>query len=182
MIRAALALCRVIDLINATVGRGVRWVTLALVLLQFGVVVLRYVFSTSFVAAQEGVIYLHAAIFMLGGGYALLRDDHVRVDVLYGPASPRRKAAIDLLGVVAFLIPACVAILVFTWGFVASSWAIREGPMNVGGIPALYLLKALIPAFALLVLLQGVAMGFRALCALVAGGEYPPPRSPPEGV
>ena len=162
-----------IDRINGVVGRTICWLTLALVLWQFVVVVLRYVFGTSFVAFQEAVIYIHAAVFMFGAGFTLLVDGHVRVDILYGESPPRRKAWIDLLGVVFLLIPGCVAVLAFTSGFVLTSWQILEGPLNVGGIPALFVLKSLIPVFAVLVLLQGLSMGLKAAIALHTDGDYP---------
>ena len=78
-----------------------------MVLLQFAVVVMRYVFGVGFIFMQEGVIYLHAALFMLGAGYTLLHGGHVRVDIFYRDAAPPRKALIDLLGVILFLVPVC---------------------------------------------------------------------------
>src|SRR5690625_7438097 len=89
---------RLLDSINALVGRWVRWLSVALVLVQFVVVVLRYVFGTSFMAAQESIIYIHAVIFMAGAGYTLLKDGHVRVDIFYGEASRRTRALVDLFG------------------------------------------------------------------------------------
>lgn len=173
---AVVSLCAVLDRINSLLGKGVRWLTVAVVLVQFTVVLLRYFFGTSFIVLQETVIYLHAAVFMLGAGFTLLHDGHVRVDVFYGEGSPRRKALIDLGGVLILLVPACVAILWFTWGSVTRSWAILEGPLFVGGIPAVFLLKSLIPAFAILLLLQGTAMALRAGMCLVAGAPYPATR------
>lgn len=165
------ALLRSLDLVNATVGRCVKWLAVALVLVQFGVVVLRYVFGTSFIALQESVIYLHAAIFMLGAGYTLLHDGHVRVDIFYGEASPRRKAAIDLFGCLVLLIPSCLVMLHVTWGFVLQSWRILEGPLSVGGLPAVFLLKTLIPLFAALLLIQGVSLALKNLLFLTGRGE-----------
>ena len=170
-------LCAALDTVNEAVGRVVRWLALALVATQFVVVVLRYVFGTSFIAMQEAVIYLHAALFMAGAGYTLLYDGHVRVDVFYGEASPRRKAWIDLFGVLLLLLPSCLLILYVSWGFVVQAWTILEGPMFVGGIRAVFLLKSLIPLFAVLLLVQGTAMALRACLALAAGAEYPPRRS-----
>ena len=161
------AVGRSIGAVNRAVGLGVRWLAVLMLLVQFTVVVLRYVFGTSFIAMQESVLYLHAALFMLGAGYTLLVDGHVRVDIFYGEAAPKRKAAVDLFGVVVLLVPSVVAILYFTWGFVQSSWEYLEGPISVGGIPAMFVLKSLIPAFAVLVLLQGVALGCRSLATLL---------------
>jgi TRAP-type mannitol/chloroaromatic compound transport system permease small subunit len=168
-----LALARACDTVNDLIGRGARWLTVAMVLVQFAVVVLRYVYGTSYVWSQELVIYLHAGVFMLGAGYTLMRDGHVRVDVVYSEAPPRVKAAIDLAGTLLLLIPSCLVLLIFTWNFVARSWAILEGAMAIGGIPAVFLLKTLIPVFAGLLLLQGVALAIRAYARLVGRDVRP---------
>lgn len=156
-----------LDAINRTIGSGARWLALAMLLVQFGVVVLRYVFGSSYIAFQEAVIYLHAALFMLCIGYTLLLDGHVRVDVFYSEMSARRRAAIDFFGSILFLIPTCLALLWFTWRFAANSWAIREGAMSVGGIPAVFVLKSLVPLMAVLLLIQGISLALRALADLL---------------
>ena len=155
-----------LDRVNDWVGRAVRWLALLMLLAQFAVVVLRYLFGTSYLWATESVLYLHAALFMLGAGYTLLVDGHVRVDIFYGSLSERGKAWVDLVGTVVFLVPTCLVILWFTWRFTANSWAIREGPLSVGGIPASFLLKTLIPAFAVLLLIQGLSLALRAILRL----------------
>lgn len=168
---AAALLSRVssgLDRINAAVGSVVMWFAIGMMLIQFAIVVLRYVFGMSFIFVAEAEMYLHAALFMLGAGYTLLHDGHVRVDIFYGSASPRRKAWIDLFGTVVFLLPTCWVILTYTWPYVRRSWQIMEGAISVGGIPASFLLKSLITAFAVLLLVQGLAMGLRNLAVLLA--------------
>ena len=165
--QALLSASAALDKVNETVGRGVRWLALAMLAVQFAIVLLRYVFGSSFIAMQESVIYLHAALFMLCAGYTLLLDGHVRVDIFYSEMSPRRRALVDLGGALLLLMPTCIALLWFTWGFVVNSWEIREGAMSVGGIPAVYLLKTLIPLFAALLLVQGLSMALRALATLL---------------
>ena len=155
------ALADSLDIINRSVGHGVRWCALFMVLLQFGIVLLRYVFGVSFIFLNEGVLYLHSALFMLGAGYTLLVDRHVRVDIFYAGATERRKAAIDLFGHIFFLAPAMGILLFYSWPSVRRSWSIFEGPISVGGIPASFLLKSLIPAFCILLLIQGLACLFR---------------------
>ena len=142
-----------------------------MLLAQFLVVVLRYLFGTSYIWGTETVLYLHAALFMLGAGYTLLVDGHVRVDILYAGLGARGRALVDLLGTLLFLVPTCLVILWFTWRFTANSWAIREGPISVGGIPASFLLKTLIPAFALLLLIQGTSLALRSLVRLQGGDD-----------
>ena len=156
-----------LDAVNHTVGMGVRWLALLMVLLQFGVVLLRYVFGISFIFLNEGVLYMHAALFMLGAGYTLLVDAHVRVDIFYSRFGKRGKAAIDLAGVLGFLIPSLLMVLWFTWPSVRNSWAVLEGPISVGGIPASFLLKSLIPGFCILLIVQGLACLLRDLLSLV---------------
>ena len=77
-----------IDTFNRKLGHATAWFALVLVLLQFSVVVLRYVFSVGFAPMQEAVWYLHGLLFMLGAGYTFLQDEHVRVDVIYRQATP----------------------------------------------------------------------------------------------
>ncbi len=155
-----------LDAVNRTVGSGVRWLALAMVLLQFAVVLLRYVFGISFIFLNEGVLYMHAALFMLGAGYTLLVDAHVRVDIFYSRFGKRGKAAIDLAGGLGFLIPSLLMVLWFTWPSVRNSWAVLEGPISVGGIPASFLLKSLIPGFCILLIVQGLACLLRDLLSL----------------
>jgi TRAP-type mannitol/chloroaromatic compound transport system permease small subunit len=142
------------------------WLALLLVLLQFAVVVLRYAFGTSFIMMQEGVIYLHAILFMLAIGYTYLVDQHVRVDVLYTGWLPRRKALVDLLAVLVGVLPFCALVLWASWGYVAASWRFGEGPMAVGGLPFTPLLKSMIPAMAVLLGLQGLSIAIRCLAVL----------------
>src|SRR3546814_12504546 len=125
-----------------------------MVLLQFAIVVLRYVFGISYIFLDESVLYMHATLFMLGAGYALLADAHVRVDIFYGRFATRGRAAIDLAGAFGFLLPSMIVVAWFTWPSVRNSWAVLEEPISVGGIPASFLLKSLVPAlfFLLLVL------------------------------
>lgn len=158
-----------LESLNRTVGRVVRWAALVMVVVQFGAVVLRYVFGTNSIFVNETVLYLNAAFFMLGAGYTLLVDGHVRVDILYGEASARRKAWTDLLGTLAFLFPAMGALAWYTWNSTVNSWAILEGPISVGGVPASFLLKSLIPAFCLLIAIQGLALILRCIAVLLGG-------------
>jgi TRAP-type mannitol/chloroaromatic compound transport system permease small subunit len=146
-----------VDAINRTVGAIVRWCALAMVLLQFTLVVLRYVYGVSFVFLNEGVLYLHGALFMLGAGYTLLVDGHVRVDIFYARASVRGRAIIDIFGHLLLLLPSMTVLFVYSWPSVRRSWSILEGPISVGGIPASFLLKSLISAFCVLLIVQGLS-------------------------
>lgn len=137
-----------------------------MVVVQFGVVVLRYVFGISDIALNESVLYMHATLFMLGAGYTLLIDKHVRVDIFYAKAGPRRQAMIDAAGHLLLLMPSMLALLWWSWPSVRNAWKIMEGALSVGGIPASFLLKSLIPAFCILLLIQSLACLLRALVVL----------------
>ncbi len=147
-----------IDRLNDLIGRYAAWCAIALVLLQFTVVVLRYVFGVGVIMMQEGVIYLHAALFLLGGAYTLQYGGHVRVDVFYREAKPRTKAMVDIFGAIVFLLPVCILILWYSWPYVANSWRVLEGSRETSGIQAVFLLKSLILVFAALMALQGISM------------------------
>jgi len=122
---------------------------------------------------QESILYAHSALFLLAAAWTLRDGGHVRVDVFYADAAPRTKAWIDLLGAVLLLLPFCAAILYFSAPYVARSFAILERSRETSGLQLVFLLKALIPLFALLLALQGVAQIAKAIAVL-----FPPPHSP----
>jgi TRAP-type mannitol/chloroaromatic compound transport system permease small subunit len=164
-------LARAIDRLNETIGVSVAWLALILVLVEFTVVLMRYVFGVGSVKMQESIVYMHAIIFMVAAGYTLLHDGHVRCDIFYAAAPPRRQAIIDLIGVALFLLPTCALIGWAAWPYVAQAWAAREGsPEGSLGIPGVYLLKSIILVFAALVALQGVALAIHSALRL-AGFE-----------
>jgi TRAP-type mannitol/chloroaromatic compound transport system permease small subunit len=146
-------------LFSELTGRIVAWLTLPMVLGTFVVVVLRYAFDVGWIWMQEGIMWIHAVVFMLASAYTLHHDGHVRVDVFYGPMSERRKACVNLLGTLLFLLPVAVFLIVESWDYVAASWAIREGSREAGGLPypLVPLLKTLIPVTAATLVLQGIA-------------------------
>lgn len=155
-----------LDAVNRWCGLTVRWLALAMVLLQFAIVVMRYLFGLSFVFLGEGVLYMHAALFMLGAGYTLLVDEHVRVDIFYSRRDEKGRARVNAAGAALLLIPSLVLTLWVSWPYVRNSVSILEGAISVGGIPASFLLKGLIPAFCLLLLIQGIACLLRDLARL----------------
>lgn len=158
-----LGIARTIDQMNRAVAGAIKWLALIMVLVQFCIVIGRYVFGFNSIAAQESVLYMHATLFMLGGGYTLLVDKHVRVDVFYAKASPTTRTRIDIFGHIFLLIPSMIALLYWSWPSVRNSWKILEGPISVGGIEAVFLLKSLIPAFCILILLQSLSLLIRLL-------------------
>jgi TRAP-type mannitol/chloroaromatic compound transport system permease small subunit len=166
-VRSLQGLARAIDRLNEAIGVRIAWLALLMVLIEFTVVLMRYVFGVGSVKMQESIVYMHAIVFMVAAGYTLLHNGHVRCDVFYAAASPRRRALIDLIGVAVFLLPTCALIAWAAWPYVAQAWAVREGsPEGSLGIPAVFLLKSIILVFAGLVALQGIALALRSVLRL----------------
>jgi TRAP-type mannitol/chloroaromatic compound transport system permease small subunit len=163
---SATRLADAIDRFTGGLGRTIAWCTLLVVLLQFAAVVLRYLFGLGSIWLQESVLYVHTAVIMLAAAWTLAENGHVRVDIFYAGASARTKARLDLVGTLVFLIPFATTLLLLSLGYAARSWAILEGSREASGIPAVFLLKSLIPAFALTMLLQGIAQAMRAAAVL----------------
>jgi TRAP-type mannitol/chloroaromatic compound transport system permease small subunit len=165
---ASLAFAGRIDRLNAAIGRTAAWLCLLVVVVQFAVVVLRYVFGIGSIWLTETIIYGHASLFMLAAAWTLREGGHVRVDVFYADAGPRRRALTDLCGSLFLLLPFMLVLLWFALPYVARSWAILETSRETSGLPAVFLLKTLIPLFALMMALQGVAQAIRAANVLHA--------------
>lgn len=134
---------------------------LAVVLLTFGLVVMRYGFDRGSIATQELVLHLNAAAFLLGGAYALLRDAHVRVDIVQQRWSPRTQARVEMAGLLLLLLPFCAALFWLSLDYVAASWRLREASREAGGLPGVYLVKSLIPVSAALLALAGAGRALR---------------------
>lgn len=149
-------------------GKALSWLVYAMMIMTCLTVLLRYGFDYSPIALQESITYLHATVFMLGTAFTLKHGGHVRVDIFYRGFSTKHKALVDLVGTLLFLIPLCVFILLISWGYVSNSWAITERSVEASGIPAVFLLKSLIPLMAVLLLLQAVAEAIKNGLVLVA--------------
>ena len=162
----ATALADRIDRLTTGIGRAVAWLALAVVLLQFALVVARYLFGLGSIWATESVIYAHATLFMLAAAWTLRAGGHVRVDVFYAEATPRTRAKIDLAGSVLLLLPFSTVLVWLSVPYAVRSWAILERSQETSGLPLVYLLKTLIPLFAFLMALQGIAQAIRAIQAL----------------
>lgn len=165
-----------LDRLSLGLGNTLSWLALAIALIQTAIVVLRYSFGIAWSALQESMIYGHSLLFLGCAGYTYLHGGHVRIDILYANLTARRRAWIDLAGVFLLLIPVTVVIAWASHGYVAAAWQIREVSPFRDGIPALFLLKTLIPVFCLLMVLQGIAHAIR--CALFLAGAAADSASP----
>ena len=161
-------------------GKLVAWLAVLMVIVQFGIVTISYVFAIGSIWYQESVVYMHATLFLLAAAYTLIEDGHVRVDVFFRAASENRKALTDLLGHLAFLIPVMTLILWVAYPYVSRSWMFFEGSKETSGIHAVYLLKSLILIFAVMLALQAFSGIIRSAHRLVGGdeGDMSPHSSP----
>ena len=171
---ALLPLSGLIDRVNDRIGQLIRWFVLAAVLISAVNAIVRKAFNISSNAFLEVQWYLFAAVFMLGAGYAFLRNVHVRIDFISSKLSKRTNAIIDSLGIVIFLIPLCLIMITLSWPFFVNAWNTGEMSQNAGGLirwPALLLIPL---GFAIL-LLQGVSELIKRLAFLQ--GAIPEPFS-----
>lgn len=150
-------------------GRTVSWLTLAMVLVTFFVVLMRYAFNTGWIALQESINFMHALVFLSGAAYTLKHNAHVRVDIVYQKLSTRSQAWIDLIGYIFVLLPVMIFIFWISWDYVAESWMVLESSREAGGLPGIFILKTCILLMAILLMLQSVAHALRALCTLLKG-------------
>ena len=157
-----------LDRVSSVTGRTVAWLTLGMVAVTVVIVVMRYVFDTGLIWLQESLTWMHGAVFMLGAAWTLKLDEHVRVDVFYRAMSDRRRALVNIGGVLVFVLPLCVLIFLEALPYVERSWAIREVSRDSGGLrwPAVPLLKSILLLMPVAVLLQGISLLLRSLAEL----------------
>lgn len=146
-----------IDRLTVALAHAVRWLAVAMVVVTMAIVILRYGLEIGAIAMQESVMYMHGILFLIGIPYGLRQGTHVRVDILYARQTPARRRLIDTVGDVIFLLPLAGFIFVSSLPDTAASWRVLQGSSEVGGIPAVFLLKTLIPVTSALMFLQGLA-------------------------
>ena len=171
--RPFLALIHLLESITEWTGKLISWLTLFMVLVVVAVLILRNIFGFSAIPLQESVTYMHAIVFMLGAAYTLKHSDHVRVDVFYHRFSNRTKAIVDLLGFLLLLLPVCIFLIVYCLDYVIFNWKIKEGSSQPGGLPYLYMLKALLLALPITLIIQGTAQFLHNLGYLLGWVSLP---------
>ena len=174
---ALLAFCRAVDWITERIGRAVGWLLLAAVVISAGNAVIRKAFSMSSNAFLEAQWYLFAAAFLLGAGYVFLHDQHVRIDVVAGRLSRRVQVAIDVVGILFFLLPLCVFIVWTALPSVATAYDSGEISANPGGLIR-WPLYVLVPVGFVLLALQSMSELFKRVAFLAGAG--PDPHARPE--
>jgi len=162
------SLSTVIDRVSEATGRAAAWLTLAMVIVSFVIVIIRYVLDSGFIWLQESLTWMHAAVFMLGAAYTLQQDAHVRVDIFYREMSAKRRALVNLFGVLFFVFPLCAFFLIEGFDYVRASWEIKEVSRNSGGLPYPFvpLLKSSLLLMPIAVGLQGLSMILRSVSEL----------------
>ncbi|MEK6594051.1 MAG: TRAP transporter small permease subunit [Pseudomonadota bacterium] len=151
-----LALSRLIDALNERVGRVIGWLVLVAVLVSAGNATVRYSLNLSSNAWLEIQWYLFSAVFLLGAGYTLKKNEHVRIDVVAGRLSHRGQAWIDIIGGLLFLMPMAVLIMVLSWPMFMQSYIGHEISSDAGGLLR-WPVKLLIPVGFALLVLQGIS-------------------------
>ena len=161
---------RTINLANRVMGNVFMWLAVGIVAVCFWVVVERYFVGITRLWLQDLYPWMNGVMFTAVAGYALYRNDHVRVDIFYRPASTRTKAWLDLIGVLVFLLPFAWVVWSYSFTFVQRSWRLFEASANPGGMSGLFVLKSFILVLAVVIALQGVAMLIRSIL-LIADRE-----------
>jgi len=168
----ALRLSRAIDALNERIGRGVFWLVLVAVLISAGNAVMRKAFNLSSNAFLEVQWYLFSAIFLLCAGYTLLRDAHVRIDLISARCSPLVRAWIDIAGTLLFLLPMALILLRLSWPVFIDAWTSNEMSGNAGGLLR-WPVKLLMPAGFALLALQGASELVKRIAFLAGRGPDP---------
>ncbi len=167
-----------IEALNDNIGRGLALFVWGTAILCAVVVFLRYVLHESFVWMQELYVWMHAVVFMVGAGYAMRRDAHVRVDIFYSKWNSRTRAMVEIIGTLAFTLPWVAVLAWLAWPYIRVSWTIMEGAAQPGGLPFTYLFKTVVLVFCFAVGLQGLAVIARSILVLL-GDRPPAPAEPP---
>jgi TRAP-type mannitol/chloroaromatic compound transport system permease small subunit len=161
-----------VDTLNGWIGKAIAWLALGTVIACFATVYSRYALNTNFTWLQELYVWQHAAAITLGAAYTMMIGGFVRVDIFYGKMTPRRRAWVDLIGTLVFLLPLLFVLWLAFNVFVGNSWRADEGSQNPGGLPNWWLLKGTLLVFVGLTLLQGLSHIARSLLVFSGREEF----------
>lgn len=142
--------------LNDFCGRMVAWLVVAMILVTITLVSTEFFFNSSSRKAADSILYMFGILFMVGVAYTLKHNNHVRVDIFYSKMSVRKRAWVDLIGTLIFLIPFCIVVFWVSLSPVIKSWSILEGAID-NGIPATFILKSFLLVMPVLILIQGIA-------------------------
>jgi len=151
-----LALSQAIDRLNEWIGRWLSWLVLAAVLISAGNAIVRKVFDTSSNALLEIQWYLFAAVFLLAAGYTLLRQEHVKIDVILSRFARRTQVKVEVFGLLVFLLPFAILVVELVMPLVIRAYTSGEMSSNAGGLIR-WPVYALVPLGFVLLALQGLS-------------------------
>ena len=161
-----------IDWANDHIGRLVYWLVLAMVLISAGNAIIRKVFSMSSNAWLELQWYLFSAVFLLASGYTLLRNEHVRIDIVVGRLSARAQAWVEIFGTILFLLPMSLMLTWMSWPYFLRAYPENEQSGSAGGL-MLWPARILLPVGFLLLSLQGISELIKRIAFLAGQGPDP---------
>ncbi len=171
-----LKLSKLIDLLTERIGKSIIWLVLIVTLIGAGNAVMRYTFNYSSNAFLEIQWYLFSAIFLLGAGYTLMRNEHVRIDLIAGRLSRRAQTWIDIFGIIVFLLPMAIAVMVMAWPIFLLALQNNEQSSNAGGL-VVWPVRLLVPIGFFLLVLQGISELIKRIGFL--RGKCPDPTEKP---
>jgi len=167
-----LRISALIDALNERVGKAVYWLVLMAVLVSAGNAIIRKVFNMSSNAFLEAQWYLFAAVFLLCSGFTLLRNEHVRIDVIVGRLSPRAQAAVDVFGTLFFLLPMAILFIYLSWPVFVRTYTHGEISTNAGGL-MIWPARLLVPIGFTLLAAQGISELIKRIAFLAGKGPDP---------
>jgi TRAP-type mannitol/chloroaromatic compound transport system permease small subunit len=167
-----LKVARLIDRLNEFVGKWIIWLVLAAVLLSAGNAIVRKVFNTSSNAMLEMQWYFFSAIFLLASGFTLLRNEHVRIDIVIGRFSAKVQTWIDILGTIFFLMPMAILFIYLSWPIFVRTYTHGEISTNAGGL-LIWPARLLVPIGFTLLVLQGFSELVKRIAFLSGAGPDP---------
>jgi TRAP-type mannitol/chloroaromatic compound transport system permease small subunit len=168
-----LRLADFIDQSNNRIGKALGWVVLILIIVQISLIFMSGVFHLGSIKLQESLLYFNSLMFLAGGGYALLHDDHVRVDIFYREMPKLKQALVNLGGCLFLLFPFLIMLGIYAFDYASRSWGLLEESLEISGLPLVYILKSFILLFVITVGLQGVSLCIRSLNILKRKNDGP---------
>ena len=154
---------KIIDNLIERISDFLMLLLLTMIMMIFISVICRFFFNINFVALQELIMYFHATIFMFGISYALKKDAHVKIDIIYNILPKKIKTYISIASILLFILPMSIFLIYISIGMTIQSWSIFEGSSEAGGLDLVFILKTIIPLTGILILLQSISQLLKIL-------------------
>ena len=154
---------KIIDNLIERISDFLMLLLLTMIMMIFISVICRFFFNVNFIALQELIMYFHATIFMFGISYALKKDAHVKIDIIYNILPKKIKTYISIASILLFILPMSIFLIYISIGMTIQSWSIFEGSSEAGGLDLVFILKTIIPLTGILILLQSTSQLLKIL-------------------